>query len=87
MHLPKMDECGLVLSVIHLQASSVGLLNDRFDDTFNDPTSVQRHRDAVAHLEFALWLFWHQRNVCWARFVFKQMGNNYNVSSCSGSRQ
>jgi hypothetical protein len=57
MDLPKMHECGLVLSVIDLQVNSVGLLNNGFNNTVDELSCVKTRGDAVADPEFALRLF------------------------------
>lgn len=41
-----MHQRSLVLSVIDLQAGSIGLVHDSFNRRLYDPASVQRHRDA-----------------------------------------
>ena len=70
MHLPKMHECGLVLSAIHLQLSSIGLLDDSFDNGINELARVQAHRDAVANFELGFGLG-HVGNVRRVVVVFK----------------
>jgi len=48
-YLPQMNECGLILPKIHLEALAIGALDDGFDRRIDDPACMQIDLNPVAN--------------------------------------
>ena len=51
MHLPQVNERGLIVAVIDLQLHAALARNDRFDNGVSETARVKRNRDAVSDFE------------------------------------
>ena len=55
-HLPQIDQCRLILPIVHLQSDAIRAIDNGPYGRLDDAAGAEAHRDAVADFELTIWL-------------------------------